>query len=297
MAVYDYAEQLERELQQKYARELTSYALTQSNKGVKFLNAQTIKIPRLSVTGYKDHTRAGAYNKGSITNDWEPKKLEFDRDIEFTLDPMDIDETNLVVEVANIQNTFEEEQAIPEKDCYRYSKLRAEAGKYTAAGAKIDTTVLDKKNILEYFDENMAYMDDESVPQEGRIMYITSAVNKLLKECEGITRTISAGAAGVINRNVHSLDDVQKVVVPSARMKTSYDFTEGAVPSDTAKQINMILVHPASVISRDKYSYIKLFTPGTDSRTADNYIYQNRYYSDTFLLERKAPGIAINESA
>lgn len=297
MAVYDYAEQFERELQQKYARELTSYALTQSNKGIKFLNAQTIKVPRLSVTGYKDHTRAGSYNQGSITNDWEPKKLEFDRDIEFVIDPMDIDETNLVVEVANIQNTFEEEQAIPEKDCYRYSKLRAEAQRYADAGAKTDTTVLDKKNILEYFDERMAYMDDESVPQEGRMMYITSAVNMLLKECEGITRTISAGAAGVINRNVHSLDDVQKIVVPSARLKTSYDFTEGAVPADTAKQINMILVHPTCVISRDKYSYIKLFTPGTDSRTADNYIYQNRYYSDTFLLERKAPGIAINESA
>lgn len=297
MAVYDYAEQFERELQQKYARELTSYALTQSNQGIKFLNAQTIKIPRLSVTGYKDHTRAGSYNKGSITNDWEPKKLEFDRDIEFILDPMDIDETNLVVEVANIQNTFEEEQAIPEKDCYRYSKLRAEAQAYTDAGAKIDATALDNQNILEYFDEKMAYMDDESVPQEGRMMYITSAVNKLIKECEGITRTISVGAAGVINRNVHSLDDVQKIVVPSARMKTSYDFTEGAVPSNTAKQMNMILVHPTCVISRDKYSYIKLFTPGTDSRTADNYIYQNRYYSDTFLLERKAPGIAINESA
>lgn len=297
MAVYDYAEKFERELQQKYARELTSYALTQSNQGIKFLNAQTIKIPRLSVSGYKDHTRAGSYNKGSITNDWEPKKLEFDRDIEFTLDPMDIDETNLVVEVANIQNTFEEEQAIPEKDCYRYSKLRAEAQVYVDAGAKVDTTALDNKNILEYFDENMAYMDDESVPQEGRMLYITSAVNKLLKECEGITRTISVGAAGVINRNVHSLDDVQKIVVPSARMKTSYDFTEGAVPSNTAKQMNMILVHPTCVISRDKYSYIKLFTPGTDSRTADNYIYQNRYYSDTFLLERKAPGIAINESA
>lgn len=297
MAVYDYAEQFERELQQKYARELTSYALTQSNKGIKFLNAQTIKVPRLSVTGYKDHTRAGSYNQGSITNDWEPKKLEFDRDIEFVIDPMDIDETNLVVEVANIQNTFEEEQAIPEKDCYRYSKLRTEAQRYADAGAKTDTTVLDKKNILEYFDERMAYMDDESVPQEGRIMYITSAVNMLLKECEGITRTISAGAAGVINRNVHSLDDVQKIVVPSARLKTSYDFTEGAVPADAAKQINMILVHPTCVISRDKYSYIKLFTPGTDSRTADNYIYQNRYYSDTFLLERKAPGIAINESA
>lgn len=297
MAVYEYAEQFETQLQQKYSRELTSYALTQSNQGIKFLNAQTIKLPRMTVSGYKDHTRGGMYNRGTVTNDWEPKKLEFDRDIEFAIDPMDIDETNLVVEIANIQNTFEEEQAIPEKDCYRYSKLYAESKKYTDDGAKMDSVVLDKSNILEYFDERMAYMDDEGVPQEGRKMYITSAINTLIKEAAGITRTISVGAAGVINRNVHSLDDVEKIIVPSARLKTAYDFTEGAVPASTAKQINMILVHPSCVISRDKYAYMKLFTPGSDSRTADNYLYQNRYYTDTFLIQRKAPGISINADA
>ena len=58
-----------------------------------------------------------------MSNDWEAKKLEHDRDIEFWVDPMDIDETNLTLSVANIQNTFETEQAIPEKDSYRYSKL------------------------------------------------------------------------------------------------------------------------------------------------------------------------------
>lgn len=297
MAVYEYAEQFETQLQQKYSRELTSYALTQSNQGIKFLNAQTIKLPRMTVSGYKDHTRGGMYNRGTVTNDWEPKKLEFDRDIEFAIDPMDIDETNLVVEIANIQNTFEEEQAIPEKDCYRYSKLYAEAKRYTDDGAKMDNVVLDKSNILEYFDERMAYMDDEGVPQEGRKMYITSAINTLIKEAAGITRTISVGTAGVINRNVHSLDDVEKIIVPSARLKTAYDFTEGAVPASTAKQINMILVHPSCVISRDKYAYMKLFTPGSDSRTADNYLYQNRYYTDTFLVQRKAPGISINADA
>lgn len=297
MSVYDYAEIFERELQKKYARELTSYALTQSNPGVKFINAQTIKLPTLSVSGYKNHTRGDSYNRGNISNGWIPMKLEFDRDIEFAIDPMDVDETNLVAEIANIQNTFEETQAIPEKDSYRYSKLRAEVAKYEDEGAKIDTDTLDKSTFLEYFDEKMSYMDDESVPQEGRMMYITSTVNKIIKECDGITRTISAGAAGVINRNVHSLDDVQKVIVPSARMKTAYNFTEGAVPAESAKQINMILIHPSCVVSRDKYSYIKVFTPGSDSRTADNYIYQNRYYSDTFLLEKKAAGIAINESA
>lgn len=46
--------------------------------------------------------------------------------MEFYIDPMDIDETNLVMSVANIQTTFEEEQAIPEKDSYRFSKLHAE---------------------------------------------------------------------------------------------------------------------------------------------------------------------------
>lgn len=58
-----------------------------------------------------------------------------------------------------------------------------------------------------------------------------------------------------------------------------------------------ILVHPSCVISRDKYAYMKLFTPGSDSRTADKYVYQNRYYTDTFLIERKSCGIAINAEA
>lgn len=298
MAVYDYAEIFERELAQKYAREMVSNDLTLSNQGIKFLNAQTIKIPRMTVSGYKDHNRTSmGFNTGTVTNDWEPKKLEHDRDIEFPLDPMDIDETNLVVEMANIQNDFEETQAIPEKDSYRFSKLYAEAKTYASAGAVIDNTGLTSANILEWFDEQMSVMDDESVPQEGRILYVTSAINKILKSAEGITRTISAGAAGVIDRRVHGLDDVQIKTVPSARFKTKYDFTDGCVPATDAKQINMILVHPSCVISRDKYSYIKLFTPGSDSRTADKYVFQNRYYTDTFLLERKSCGIAINAEA
>ena len=57
MAVYSYAEQFERELQQKYKRELTSYDLENSNPQVKFINAQTIKLPSITVSGYKDHNR------------------------------------------------------------------------------------------------------------------------------------------------------------------------------------------------------------------------------------------------
>lgn len=300
MAVYSYAEQFERQLAQKYAREMVSHDLTLSNPQIKFLNAQTIKIPKITVSGYKDHTRAGAYNAGTITNAWEPKKLEHDRDVEFILDPMDIDETNLVLEMANIQNVFETEQAIPEKDSYRFSKLYAEAKTYKKEGGSvIDNTVLNETNILEWFDEQMAIMDDLAVPEEGRILYVTSAFNKILKNADGITRSVIVSGAGApaINRKVHSLDDVKIKSVPSARFKTKYEFTNGCTPAVAAKQINAMLIHPSCVISRDKYAYMKLFTPGTDSRTADNYIYQNRYYTDTFLIENKACGISINAEA
>ena len=87
MTVYNYAEQFEQALQQKYAKELTSYALEQSNPQVKFINAQTIKLPNITVSGYKDHSRTNmGFNTGSISNEWEPKKLAHDRDIEFALD-------------------------------------------------------------------------------------------------------------------------------------------------------------------------------------------------------------------
>lgn len=294
MAIYDYATTFTQLLQQKYAKELCSDALAQSNLGVKFINAQTIKLPRMAVTGYKDHTRTPGFNAGTLSNDWEAKKLEHDRDVEFWIDPMDIDETNLILSVANIQNTFETEQAIPEKDSYRYSKLHAEM---TRLSGRIDTTVITASNFLEAFDEEMSIMDEAGVPEEGRMLYVTPSMYKIIKEAEGIQRVMSVTTPSTINRNVHSLDNVTIKMVPAARMKTKYNFTEGCTAAEDAKQINWILIHTSCVVCRDKYSYIKLFTPGTDSRTADGYLYQNRNYGDLFLLEKKIEGCAMNVQA
>nr|DAX78639.1 MAG TPA: major capsid protein [Caudoviricetes sp.] len=292
MAVYQYAEQFTQFLAQKYEKELCSDALMHSNPQITFLNAQTIKLPRLTLSGYKDHTRTAGFNAGTISNDWEPKKLAHDRDIEFFVDPMDIDETNLALSVANIQNTFETEQAIPEKDCYNFSKLHTEL---TNFHGRIDsTTVLTAQNILAVFDEEMSKMDDAGVPVDGRILYVTPAVNKLLKEADGIQRMITVNGSNAVNRNVHSLDDVTIKMVQSGRMKTKYNFTNGCVAATDADQINFILVHPSCVVARDKYAYISLFTPGTDSRTADGYLYQNRNYWDLFLIERKVAGCAMH---
>ena len=294
MAVYEYAEAFTNLLQQKYANELCSDELTKSNPGVKFINAKTIKLPRMTVSGYKDHTRTPGFNAGTMSNDYEPKALAHDRDIEFWVDPMDIDETNLTLSVANIQNTFETEQAIPEKDSYRFSKLYSELSTFSG---RINNETITATNFLEAFDTEMSYMDEAGVPEEGRILYVTPTMKKIVKEAEGIQRVMAVTTPSTINRNVHSLDDVTIKMVPAARMKTKYNFTEGCVAAEDAKQINFILIHPTCVVCRDKYSYIKLFTPGTDSRTADGYLYQNRNYGDLFLLEKKVEGCIINAEA
>ena len=77
-----------------------------------------------------------------------------------------------------------------------------------------------------------------------------------------------------------------------------YDFTDGCKSGVGAKQINYILIDPECQVSRDKYAYIHLFAPGSDSRTADNYLYQNRKYNGTFAIDHLfVDGCIMNVSA
>lgn len=284
MAVNEYVTQFSNVLRELYGQDLTSDALFHSNSDIQVTGAKNIKIPTLSVSGYKDHSRSNiGFNAGSYDSDYEVKTLDHDRDIEFALDPMDVDESNLVVAVANVQKRFETTQAIPELDCYTYSKVHTEAQR---TGATIKHNELTVANVLADLDDNLEQLSEAGVPLDRVIMYATPGYRKLLKNAEGLTRTLNAGSGNVIDRRVYSVDDIKEIKeVPSARMKTLYDFTNGCVADSAAKQINYILIDPEAQVSRVKYAYIKLFTPGTDSRTADKYIYQNRRYNGTFAID------------
>lgn len=282
----NYVTRFETRLRELYGQALTSDALFHSNEDIKVTGAKNIKIPKLSVSGYKDHDRSSiGFNTGNYANDYEDKSLDHDRDIEFAVDPMDVDETNTVVSVANIHNRFEKTQAIPELDCYTYSKLHSEL---VRIGGTVKTTALTAANVLSDFDDNLVALEDAGVPLDRVILFCTAAYKKLLKEATDIQRTFNVnGGGGAINRTVHTLDDITKIVtVPSARFKTAYDFTNGCVPAVSAKNIDYILIDPECQVSRVKYSYIHFFTPGTDSRTADKYLYQNRRYNGTFAIDQ-----------
>lgn len=287
----NYATQFAPDIMQKYTRELLSSDLTTQN--INFVRANEIKIPFVTMSGYKDHSRNGGFNEGTVENDNMTKKLNFDRDIEFFVDSMDVDETNHALSAANITNTFITEKAIPETDCYRFSKLYTDL---VALGGIASQQAVTAANILDWLDTMMEEMDDDEVPAEGRILYLIPSRYKLIKQAEKILRNLDVTRSATVNRNITNLDDVIIKKIPSARMKTAYNFTDGYAPAATAKQMDMILVHPKSVLATDKHAYIKLWPPGTHTK-GDGYLYQNRKYGDLFVVDNRMEGIKINLSA
>ncbi|HHY42976.1 MAG TPA: capsid protein [Thermoanaerobacterales bacterium] len=287
----NYAERFERQIEQQFARELASSALD-TNRQYSFIDAKTIKIPTITLTGYKDHARDGSKNRGTVSNTYQAMTLTHDRDIEFFVDEMDVDETNQVLSAANITAVFNQEHAIPELDAYRYSKLYSE---YVNLGGEPDTTALTEQNILSVFDQMMEEMDEASVPQSGRVLYVTPKIYTMIKNAEKIQRILDVtGGVANVNRNVRSLDEVSIVTVPSDRMKTLYDFSEGFVPGEGAKQIRMILVHPSAVIAPVKVADVYLWNKGETPDSAFGYLYQNRMYTDLFIIKAKIGGVKIN---
>lgn len=287
MAVLQYVTQFQTRILDMYGHELISDRLYHSNPDIKIIGAKDIKLPRLTVSGYKDHDRKTmGFNSGNYSNDFETKSLDHDRDIEFFIDPIDVDETNQIVSIANVQRRFERKQSIPELDCYTFSKLYTEAQR---VGAKIKTDPVTRANILSDFDDNCEEFENEGVPLSHCILYCTPAYRKELKNAEGIQRYLEAtGGAKTLDRRIHTLDDLGEIrTVPIERFKTAYDFTEGYQADATGKQINYILVDPEAQVSRVKYSYINIYTPGHDSRVADNYLYQNRRLNGTFALDQE----------
>lgn len=252
---------------------------------------KTMYIPSMTVKGSR------AVNRDQITGTFErnwnneltPVTLQMDREWDTLVDPMDIDETNDVATIANITRTFNELQKIPEMDAFLAAKLHSFV-------TTPDTTTLTAANILEKWDGYLAAMTDARVNRDRVEAYMTPAVYKLLKEAAGITRFVDVGN-GIqgVDRNVARLDGVRITEVPSDIMKTAFDFSEGFVPAQTAKQINLIMVDPLAVAAPVKYETAMMSAPTAQSK--GKYLYYERYYYGAFAMPNRSAGIIANSVA
>lgn len=292
----NYATEYMRALSQAFPYVLNFGALynTPNNGTYRWVNARTIEIPSISTSGRVDADRDTiATAQRNFTNAWEPKTLTNQRKWSTLVHPMDVDQTNLVTTITNITKVMNDEQKFPEMDAYTVSKI---FGDWTALGKTPVTGTLDEAHILEIFDTMMLNMDNARVPVQGRILYCTHEVKKILKNADKIYRSLDVQTSSdVINRVVNRLDEVEIIGVPANLMMTAYNFSLGWAPASTAKQIDMFLVHPTAVITPVSYTFAQLDEPSAGSE--GKFVYFEESYEDVFILNKKADAIQFYISA
>ncbi len=110
-ATVNYAEAYQQAIQQAfYDGHLFSQKLwnSPSNSVIKFDGAKHIKVPRLTINeGRKDRARRTITPvAANYSNDWDSYELTNERYWSTLVDPSDIDESNMVISIANITKQF-----------------------------------------------------------------------------------------------------------------------------------------------------------------------------------------------
>ena len=250
---------------------------------------KTMYIPSLEVSGARAANRdqiTGTFNR-NWNNELQAVTLQMDREWDTLIDPMDIDETNLVATIANITRTFNEFQKIPEMDAFLASKLAS----FASAFGGVSTSSLTSSTVLSLWDDAIAYMTNQRVNRDRVVAYMTPDTYKLLKQATGMTRFIEV-TNGIrdVDRNIARLDGITVVEVPADMMKTAYTFTEGwAIDTAHAAQINLLLVDPMAVAAPIKYETALMSAPTAQSK--GKYLYYERYYYGAFILNQRQAGV------
>lgn len=286
----NYAERWQPELLEIYQQGTLISPFMTTN--VKWLSAKTFHFTQMSTSGYKNHSRDGGWNKGSYIQTDVPFTLTHDRDIEFLVDKLDVDETNETASIQNISNTFTQTQSVPESDALFFSTIatKAKATEGYSSSSAISSWTAD--NVVSKLKKILAAGKLRRYRAMGAlIMYVRTEIMDLLEQSKSFTRIIETvqiaeGGAGIETR-VTNLDGVTLIeVIDDERFYDKFNFNGadgGFVPAEGAHKINVLVASPLTSKFVPKVVSIYYFAPGAHTQ-GDGYLYQNRACSGAFTF-------------
>lgn len=275
-----------------YKRESTTSVLEGANQNIRFLGGNAVEIFKTSLDGLADYSRANGFVKGSVTSGWDKYTLSKDRGVELDVDAMDNEET-LGMAFGTLAGEFVRTKEVPEIDAYRFAAMASATG---ISGTSADLSA--SNTTIAAIDTATQTMDDDEVPYEGRILFVSPAIYSLIKG--GVTRMVMNRDDNV-NYNIAMYNDMRVITVPQARFNTAitlYDGTSNfgyAVPSGSYK-INFMVVHPSAVLPVIKHEVPRIFSPAVN-QSADAWKFQLRLYHDMFVLKNKVKGIYCHKKS
>ena len=263
-------------------------------KPVDFAGANVVKVFKTDPIGLGTYSRVSGYPAGQVVGAWETMTLSIERGRAFVIDRMD-DEETLGMAFGTLASEFIRTEVAPELDAYRFAKYAGTSGIQTVAGA-----TLDANSILTAIDAAKLALDQNEVPREGRLLYISDACLNLL---EGKVSRFLANE-NVVDRTVNRFDGMEVIMVPQTRFYTKVTLDEGtsvdaggySKTSSTGKDVNFMIIHPSSVLQVTKHAALKVFTP-EENQTTDGWLVQYRIYHDAFVYDNKVKGIYLHKKA
>ena len=266
---------------------------------VEIVQGNTVKVFKTSMDGLGDYDRSTGYVTGDVTGTWETMTLSKDRGRAFVVDRMDNEET-IGMAFGTLAGEFIRTRVAPEIDAYTFAKLAGTSGIDTATAADITVGTTDVPTLI---DEAERSMNENEVPQEGRLLFISETAYAGLRN--KITRTVLNEVTG-INREVETYDGMQIIRVPQSRFYTAITLYDGSSADQeaggyvgtatTGYKINFMVVHPSAVNKVVKHALPRIFTP-EQYQQADAWKFDYRIYHDTFVYENKVKGIYLHRGA
>jgi hypothetical protein len=272
-------------LDEVYKAASVTSRLDGQTKPVSFAGANVVKVLTTSMAPLAAYVRETGYVAGEVALTWETLTLAQSRGREFSIDRMD-DEETLGMAFGTLAGEFIRLYVAPELDAYRFAK-------YAATGGNEETaTTYTASTILAALDSAKAKLNADSVPADGRILFISDSCKGFLESA--LTRFW--GNDGAISRGITTFDGMPVVMVPQSRFYQTVTVNAGNATTGGftgTYPMNFMIIHPSAVLQVAKHENLKIFTPD-ENQSKDAWKFQYRLYHDAFVYSNKVDGIAYS---
>ena len=295
----NYAEQWSDELLQIIDDGAYSSPFLTPAERVKWTGAKTFHFTRMDVSGFKNHSRDGGYNRGSVIEEDKDFTLEHDRDVEFFVDAADIDETKQTANIQNVSRVFTQRHSAPETDARFFERVAKAAiadGFYETMSGFTEANTYGRLVKMFQRKELKKYR-----AMGGLIAYVSGEIMDYLENSTEVKKSLDIKTTSInekqgIETRIATINGVTIIeVVDDTRFNTSFDYSDGFVGNGS--KINVCIAHPSMVKTVNKISSIKFWANGTHTE-GDGDLYQRREYWDTFVfpngLDGKCDAVYVN---
>lgn len=285
-------------LDQQVTQESTTGWMEANDKFIKYEGGDEVKIATMLTDGLANYDRSNGFTTGSVDLKWNPYKLTQDRGRSFTLDSMDVDQTNFVATASTVMSEFQKQQVIPEIDAYRYSKIASLA----IEASKSREIALTADNIISELLKDLTVLEELGVTDVVITMSPTTA--SLLASAKDAKNHMSTTqlAKGNMNVRVVSFNDNAIVRARQDLLQTAFKFNDGKtagqekggfVKDSSSKAINWIISAKDAIVAVSKTDKVRVFDP-TVNQAADAWKTDYRKFHDLWIPKAKLEKVFVN---